>query len=153
MELDPAFDADLKTLKTMPKVEVTIRVRQLKSSDNKPSMDKVMYEHMNLKDNPVVKYRLLELKPKAAQGSASQFDAKGELTVSGVTRTNNMPITMERIDKTKIKVGGTTKLKMSDFGISPPTLSIVGVGIKTGDDVKLSFEWTTAQPEKTAAAN
>src|SRR5439155_24278901 len=68
MELDSAFDADLKTLKTMPKVEVTIRVRQLKSSDNKPSMDKVMYEHMNLKDNPVVKYRLLELKPKAAQG-------------------------------------------------------------------------------------
>src|SRR3954454_5566285 len=58
MELDPAFDADLKTLTTTPKVEVNIPVRQLKASDNKPSMDKVMYEHMGLKDNPIIKFRL-----------------------------------------------------------------------------------------------
>src|SRR2546421_8250270 len=101
MELDPAFDADLKTLTTTPKVEVTILVRQLKNTDNKPSMDKTMYEHMNAKDYPTIKYRLLELTPKAGAttGSASQFNAKGELTVSGVTRTNSMPITMEHTDK------------------------------------------------------
>src|ERR1051325_4403854 len=106
MEVDPAFDADLKTLTTTPKVEVTILVNQLKSVDNKHSMDNVMWEHMNLKKYPAIKYRLLSLKPKtvAAAGPGSTFDATGELTVSGVTRTNNMAVSMERVDKSKIKV-------------------------------------------------
>ena len=145
MELDPAFDADLKTLTTQPKVEITVPVRQLKSTDNKPSMDKVMYAQMGMTNHPVIKYRLLNLAPKAG---AAGFDATGELTISGVTRTNTMPVTFQRIDKTKIKVNGTTDVKMTDYKISPPVLSILGIGaIKTGDDVKLSFEWLTAQPE------
>ncbi len=148
MELDPAFDADLKTLATTPKVEATILVRQLKSG-TKP-MDNVMYDHMKLKEHPDIKYRLLTLaaKPGAPAGAASQFDATGELTVAGVTRTNMMPISMERVETTKILVKGATNLKMSDFKIEPPTISLLG--IKTGDDVKLSFEWVTAKTEKPA---
>ena len=151
MELDPAFDADLKTLTTTPKVEVTIPVRQLKSTDNSKKMDANTWEHLSYTNHPAIKYRLLSLTPKAGgtTGPAS-FDAKGELTVAGVTRTNTMPITMERIDKTKIKVTGSTTLKMTDFGIQPPTIAILFV--KTGDDVKLSFEWMTAKSEKTAEA-
>jgi polyisoprenoid-binding protein YceI len=148
MELDPAFDADLKTPTPATKAEVSIPVRQLKASEGK-QMDNVMYEHMNLKDNPLIKYRLINLTPKT--GAPSQFDARGALTISGVTRTNNMPITLERIDKTKIKVKGNTSLKMTDYGIKPPAPSILGMSlIRTGDDVKLTFEWTLAQPEKTA---
>ena len=143
MELDPAFDADLKTPAATPKVEITIPVRQLKASWGKP-MDNNMHEHLKQKDNPAIKYRLLTLTPKT--GGPSEFDAQGALTVAGVTRTNMMLITMERIDKTKIKVKGATTVKMTDYGIQPPTLSILG--IKTGDDVKISFEWATAQPEK-----
>jgi polyisoprenoid-binding protein YceI len=150
MELDPSFDADLKTVSTIPKVEVTIPVRQLKNPENKPKMDAVMYEHMRQKEQPTIKYRLLGLTPKA--GASSQFDAKGELTVAGITRTNSMPVTFERIDPNKIKVKGATPLKMSDFGIQPPALTIAGIGIKTGDEVKLNFEWTTAKPEKGAEA-
>lgn len=148
MELDPTFDSDLKTVTTPPKVEVTIPVRQLKNLEGKKSMDNVMYEHMNLKEHPAIKYRLLELAPKT--GAASQFDAKGELTVSGITRTNMMTITMERVEKTKIKVTGTSSLRMTDFDIKPPAPSILGLKpIKTGDEVNLSFDWTVAQPEKT----
>ena len=149
MELDAAFDADLKTLTSQPKVEVNVPVRQLKNTEGKKSMDNVMYEHMHLKDYQAIKYRLLDLTAKPGGAGASQFDARGELTISGVTRTNTMAITMERIDKTKIKVNGATSLKMTDFGIKPPAPSILGLApIKTGDDVNLTFDWTVAQPEK-----
>jgi polyisoprenoid-binding protein YceI len=143
IELDPAFDADLKTIQSQPKVEVVIPVRQLKSG--KKAMDNVMYDALKQKDNPQIKYRLLELTPKAG-GSAGQFDAKGELTISGVMRTNNMPVTFERVDKTKLKVHATTGLKMSDYGIQPPSPALVGALIKTGNDVTLSIEWLTGQP-------
>ena len=117
-------------------------------------MDNVMYEHMKQKDHPSIKYHLLNLAPKtgAAAGPTTQFDAQGELTIAGVTRTNTMPVTFERIDKSKIKVKGTIALKMTDFGIKPPSPPGLGLLIKTGDEVKLSFEWTTAKSEKTAEA-
>jgi hypothetical protein len=43
---------------------------------------------------------------------------------------------------------------MTEFGIKPPAPAI-GLGlIKTGDDVKITFEWMTARKEekKTASA-
>ncbi|MEW6160340.1 MAG: YceI family protein, partial [Verrucomicrobiota bacterium] len=146
MELDTAFDGDLKTMKVKPKVEVTIPVRSLKSG--KKLMDNVMHEAMKQTEHPQIEYRLLEMTPKGdGKGPAGpfQYDAKGTLKVSGVTRTNTMTVNMERLDPTKIKVTGVTKLKMTDFGIKPPAPDI-GLGlIKTGDDVKITFEWITAQ--------
>jgi polyisoprenoid-binding protein YceI len=102
-----------------------------------------------------IEYRLIELKPKSAAGAAGplKFDAVGALTVSGTTLTNTMPVTIERMDKTRIKVVGSTPLKMSDFGVTPPAPRILGMPIiKTGDAIKISFEWLAAQktePTKT----
>lgn len=96
---------------------------------------------------PNIEYHLLDLTPKAntESGKALQFDAKGALTVSGVTRTNVMPVTIARTGKTQIKIAGSTKLKMTDFGIKPPAPTLALGLIKTGDDVKISIEWLTAQ--------
>jgi hypothetical protein len=108
-------------------------------------MDAVMQEHMKFEQNKMIEYRVLELTPKpgGASGSTAEFSAKGALTVAGVTKTNVMPVTIERVENTKLKVKGTAALKMTDFGITPPAPDI-GLGlIKTGDDVKLIFEWVT----------
>jgi polyisoprenoid-binding protein YceI len=148
MEISATFpDASDKSAPSgiKPKVEVKIPVRTLKSSGGK-RMDAVMQEHMKFDQHKMIEYRVLELSPKPGAvptGATAQFDAKGALTVAGMTRTNTMAVTVERIDKTKLKVTGATALKMTDFGIKPPAPDI-GLGlIKTGDDVKLTFEWVT----------
>jgi hypothetical protein len=108
-----------------------------------------------MEQDPLIEYRLIELKPKSAAGAAgpAQFDALGALTVSGTTVTNTIPVTIERVDKTKLKIIGSTPLKMTDFDVVPPAPRILGMPmIKTGDDIKISFEWLTeqkAEPAKT----
>jgi polyisoprenoid-binding protein YceI len=144
LELEATFpDASGKSAPTAikPKVEVKIPVRSLKSSGGK-RMDAVMQEHMNFEQYKMIEYRVLELTPKA--GAAGEFDAKGALTIAGVTKTNTMPVTIERVENTRLKVKGTAAVKMTDFGIKPPAPEIAGLSlIKTGDDVKLNFEWIT----------
>lgn len=142
MELDAAFDADLKTVKQTPKVEIVIPVRSMKSqvTPGGPKMDQVMQDHMNMKQFPRIEYKLAELTPKDGK-----MEAKGALTVAGVTKTIVMPVTFERVQGDKIKVAGTTTVKMSDFNIKPPNPEFAGVGIKTGDEVKITFEWLTAK--------
>jgi len=150
IEADAGFpESAAKPGAQTPKVEVTIPVRTLKSTVlvGAKKMDEVMQEHMNMAKYPSIEYRLLELTPKAgaAAGKTLQFDAKGALTVSGVTRTNVMPVTLERLDNAKVKVAGSTNLKMTDFGIKPPAPTLALGLIKTGDDVKISIAWLTAQ--------
>ena len=123
-----------------PRVEVKIPVRSLKSSGGK-RMDAVMQEHMKFEQFKAIEYKVLELTPKA--GAAGQFEAKGALTVAGITRTNTMPVTFERVEN-KLKITGTATIKMTDHGIKPPAPEIAGISlIRTGDDLTLKFEWVT----------
>jgi polyisoprenoid-binding protein YceI len=141
LELEADFPGNASSAVVTPKVDVKIPVRSLKSSGGN-RMDAVMQEHMKFTDHKTIEYRVLELAPKA--GSAGQYDAKGALTVAGVTKTNTMAVTIEKVEGTKLKVTGKTALKMTDFGISPPAPDI-GLGlIKTSDDVQLTFSWITA---------
>jgi polyisoprenoid-binding protein YceI len=147
MEVDANFPASALTdpNAARPKVEVFLPVRAFKSYAKR--MDEVMQEHMEEPKFKRIEYKLIELKPKSAPGTTGplQFEAVGLLTVHGVTRTNTMPVTIEKLDG-KIKVTGKTPLKMTDFGVKPPAPTILGMSpIKTGDDITVSFEWLTAR--------
>jgi hypothetical protein len=134
---------------TKPKIEVSIPVRQLKSG--KKAMDTRLMSEMNQPAHPKIEYRVLDLKPKGApSGGKAEFDATGALTVSGVTRTNTMPVTIERLDKTKLKVTGAIQVRMTDFGIQPPSFDVPVLGglMKTDDNVKIAFEWTPEVEKK-----
>ena len=148
MELDSAFVSDptkAKPGKIDAKVVTSIAVRSLKSGTK--AMDDRMYEAMKLTKFPRIEYRLTELTLKETPKSASgpfDFDSKGELAVAGVTNKVAFPVTMTRADKI-MKTTGNTTVKMTSFGITPPGLIL---GIKTGDDVKITFDWVTSATEK-----
>lgn len=157
MELDSNFplnpaEEPPKELKVTPKVDVTIPVRQLKSG--KSLMDTVMHNAMNAETHPSIKYTVLEMKPKGKTDKGLLFATKGAITCNGVTRTNEFDVVMTKVEANKLKVSGSTKAKMTDFKIPPPAPKIALGAIKTGDDVKLTFEWLTQQkaPAATAAA-
>jgi polyisoprenoid-binding protein YceI len=150
MELDSKFVAD--PTKAQPgavpaKVEATIPVRTIRSG--KKSMDDIMHAAMKQPQHPKIEYRLKELKlketPKAAEGPFT-FDSTGELAVAGVTNKVSFPVTMTRTGKT-VKTTGTTNVKMTSFGIQPPSPKIALGLISTGDDVKITFEWVTGGAE------
>jgi len=138
---DPSSTGDVK-----PSVEVKIPVRTLKS--DKKAMDNVMYEAMKQKEHPNIEYRLKDMKlrgPVGGVAGAYVFETEGELTVAGVTKTESMVVLMEKLNETTLRFSGTNDLKMTDFGIKPPAPALALGLIKTGDEVKISFEWVTAQ--------
>src|SRR5262249_50751118 len=91
LQVDAHFPDNAGAAASTPKIEVKILVRTLKSSGGQ-RMDSVMQEHMKYPQHKMIDYRVLTLNPKA--GAAGQFDAKGALTIAGVTKTNNMAVTI-----------------------------------------------------------
>ena len=147
IELDPSFESDatLKSAKTPAKVEVTITVRSLKSG--KKLMDSVMHDAMKAAAHPNIVYKLQSMTPKGTASASGpiEFDTQGTLAVAGVTKTNSMAVKMEKIEAGKLKFTGTTSVKMTDFGIQPPSPTGTFGLIKTGDDVTINFEWLAAK--------
>ena len=152
MEVSPEFDKDLKTVTPAPKVEVSIPVRTLKSDNKK--MDEVMQDHMNMKTHKDIKYQLTGLtvksEPKGANGPG-EYTSTGDLTINGVKKSVEMPVTIERVEGGKLKIKGSAPVKMTDYSIKPPAPALAMGLIKTGDDVKVTFEWVLAKPTETAA--
>jgi polyisoprenoid-binding protein YceI len=131
-----------------PKVVANMPVRAFKSG--KKTMDEKMQEHMQADKFGRIEYRLISLKPKSKPGATGplEFDALGTLTIVGKTVTNTMPVTIEKKDG-KLKVIGSTPLKMTDYGLKAPEISLLGLpAISVGDDLKIKFEWALAPKKK-----
>lgn len=154
LEADAGFpESALKGGAAKPKVEIKIPVRTLKSYNKK--MDEVYQEHMEEPKFKFMEYKLTELKPKgdAPKGGKCEFEAVGTMTIHGVSKSLTMPVTIEKAEVEKdgkkspqLKITGTTPLKMSDYSVKPPCPNIPGVGqITTGDDIKVTFEWSPRQ--------
>lgn len=125
--------------------EVTIPVTAMKSGTS--GLDEAMQDAMKATDFPLIKYHLTDmvLKEPHAANTPFQFDTKGELMVAGVTNKISMVVSVENADKAKLKISGSTPLKMTDYKIKPP----VKLGVfRTVDDVKITFDWVVGVPKK-----
>jgi hypothetical protein len=157
LEVGPGFPVEPGQSATPGKVEAKaeakISVRLLKSieKDGKPymdSMDEIMYGKLKIKEYPQIVYRLDELvlkEPAKDKNSPYLFESKGELAVAGVTNKISMPVSILPLGDNKLKISGTNVVKMTDFKIEPPAPTIALGLIKTGDEVKLIFDWMVMQ--------
>jgi hypothetical protein len=162
LEVGPGFPVEPGQGATPGKVdakaEAKISVRLLKSieKDGKPymdSMDEIMYGKLKIKEYPQIVYRLDELvlkEPAKDKNSPYLFDSKGELAVAGVTNKISMPVSILPLGENKLKISGTTVVKMTDFKIEPPAPTVALGLIKTGDEVKLIFDWMVVQKKPAA---
>jgi hypothetical protein len=133
-------------------VEASIPITSLKSvKDGKPyntKMDEIAQEKLGKPAYKTIDYQLTELTfleaPKDAD-SPFRFEASGNLVVGGVTNAIKLPVEVTPLGGGKVKFSTQTPLKMSDFNIKGPELTFLGIGIKTGDDIKVTIEWMTAK--------
>lgn len=155
LELDPAFptdpaNKDLKPGKIAATATVNILIRTFKCSSGS-AMDTIMQETMGAKDHPKIEYKLKELTFKEFKDDAMLCEASGDLSLNGQTKPITMPVQIRRPDAKTVKVSGTAETKMTDFGLTPPAPKVALGLIKTGDDVKLIFDWTVGKEEASAA--
>jgi polyisoprenoid-binding protein YceI len=137
----------LKGDKLEAHASVRIPVNSMQSGTD--GMDSVMQQAMNAPNYPAIIYKLntLTFKGPHTANTPFQFEAKGDLSLNGVTNQITMPVTIENGDKGKLKIIGVAPLKMTAFKVPPP----VKFGVfTTVDDVKVSFEWLV-NPKKPAA--
>ncbi len=108
----------------------TVDVASIKS--DKDIMNKKTWEALKEKKFPQIKAKLLQVTQNGNSGNVQL-----ELTIAGKTQkiADDFQLTA---DNGTIKIEGILDLKMTDFGIQPPT-AMLGT-IKTGDEIKVEYK-------------
>ncbi|HEY0142817.1 MAG TPA: YceI family protein [Thermoanaerobaculia bacterium] len=117
-------------------VAVAIPVTSIRSEHTK--MDKLMADALKARDHPEVRYEMTQATPQGS-GDAFTIKTRGKLTIAGVTRDIAMDVQAVKNADGRYTLTGSTPLRMTAFGIKPPT-AMLGT-VKTGDDVKVTFRW------------
>ena len=158
LEAGPGCPVEPGQAATPGKLQVTadvgIPVNTLKSINEDGShyddkMDDIMYEKLKLAQYRDISFHLTELALKEAPKSKDApyvCEAKGSLGIAGVTNQVSMPVNILPLEGKKLKVSGSTTVKMTSYKIQPVEKSLGPLGtIKTGDEVKLTFDWMLAR--------
>lgn len=117
-------------------VTVAIPVTSIRSEHAK--MDKLMAEALKADANPAIRYELTHAN-LTESSPALRLETRGKLTIAGVTRDVAMQVNGTREPGGTYVLTGQLPIRMSDYGIKPPT-AMMGT-IKTGNDVKVTFRW------------
>jgi polyisoprenoid-binding protein YceI len=149
------FDANAaEHLSTAPptalrRVQVKVPVKSLKCGHG--AMDNNLYKALSADAAPEISYIMATFEPVPGESDAS-FGLKtvGTLTIVGTERRIAMDVIATRLPDGSVKAAGTVPIKMTDFGIKPPT-AMFG-RIKTGNDVKVKFELTVTAEAMAAAS-
>lgn len=150
----PAADTPAEAVEQMIRargvtaVELTVPVAKMRSG--KDGLDKNMRKALVAEKHPDIRFTMsaYELSADAPAGTTT-VDARGKLTVAGAEREVRLPVTVKR-DAAGVRMTGEVTLKMTEFGIKPPTMMMGAV--KTGDPVVVHFDLMVAPAGVTGAA-
>jgi polyisoprenoid-binding protein YceI len=152
VDFDAAVVAQLAAAppKALKRVEVKVPIKSLKCGHG--AMDNNLYKALNADATPDIAYIMASF--EAAPGETKDtFTLKtvGTLTIAGKENKLAMDVTATRMPDGTVKAVGMVPIKMTDYGISPPT-AIFG-RLKTGDEVKVNFELTVGAKAIASALN
>ena len=131
-----------KTGTTQASGTVIVPVRQLKSG--KKRMDEVMHAAMNEPQHKLIKFTITGLEVKSVKDGVSTCGGSGAIEINGKKQPLNFDVNIGT-KAGQLTVSGLVPIKMTDFGITPPSPKLPTGSIQTDPEVKISFDWVVAK--------
>ena len=126
----------------MTALSVTVPLQRFDCGNG--TMNGKMRDALQAKANPAIRYTLTTAN-LAKPDAEGWFDVNttGKLSIAGKTRTVSMKARGKAVKDGAYRFTGSTDLKMTDFGIDPPT-AMLGT-LKTGDAITVHFDVTAGR--------
>lgn len=138
-QLTGFVESDVSDGLNVSKVEVTIPVESIDCGHK--AMNGRLASTMKVKEHPNVVYKLTDAKVVANPSPDTyKLQANGSLTIAGVEKPVSMIVDAKRLADGRFQFSGSVPVLTTDFGMKP----VVFLAIKTGDEVKVSFDVISA---------
>jgi polyisoprenoid-binding protein YceI len=145
VSLSGEFTLDGTTLKSINTANLEMQTKSIKSKKQSSMMDNRTYSTLKADQNPKIKFALTKVNSLKANGAEYAISLNGNLTLAGSTLNTELTMKAKVLSNNILEFSGTKKLKMSDYGIKPP--SFMMGALKVGDEVTITY---TIQLKKSA---
>ncbi len=141
-QVDGFIDAEAAPAPRVAAAEVSVAVAEIACKNG--TMDKKTRKALKAEDHPTIRY-VLESAQSLGTGTDGWFELKttGRLAMAGAERSLAMTVRGQALPDGGFRFVGRTPLRMTDFGVDPPT-ALLGT-LKTGDEVVVRFDVTVAR--------
>ncbi|MEZ5013296.1 MAG: YceI family protein [Chitinophagales bacterium] len=121
----------------LKELNLKIPVKNIKS-DKGSIMDSKTYDALKADDHPYITFKMLSVKSMTKSGSGYAIKVNGELTIAGAKRNVDIDGMVYVKEGGKLYIDTSKNLKMTDFGIDPPT-AMMGA-MKVSDAISIRFK-------------
>ena len=136
VDVDPSYTKDLtKVAKPLVSVKVNVVAKTLTCGNG--TMDNNMYKTLKTDQFQVIKYTMSGYDLLDATQSSFSANTKGTLQIAGQDKGVDIKINAARLGEGKASAQGEETIKLTDFGIDPP--SFMFGRLKVGNEVKVKF--------------
>lgn len=111
----------------------TVPATSLKSEHK--TMDNNTYKALKADKHPDIVYTLTSATVTPVNATTFTIKTRGKLTIAGTTRETDVDASARVNADNSITVSGSKKLKMTDYGVTPPKVMM----IRTGNDLTISY--------------
>ncbi len=119
------------------KLNLKVTVKSLKS-DKGSIMDNKTYDALKGDDHPYITFKMVSIKSNVKSGTGYSIKVNGDLTIAGVTKNVDINGTVYVKENGKLYIETSKAIKMSDFGIDPPTAMMGAMTV--GNDITIKFK-------------
>ncbi|MGA9520394.1 MAG: YceI family protein [Myxococcaceae bacterium] len=113
------------------------------------TMNDHLQNALKMREHPQIALKVNSVKLGERKGDAVNVIAKADLTISGQTRSIVLNAVANETPSGLV-LSGEHKLKMTDYGVQPPSLMLGTMKVK--DDVTVGFELSVAAPAEKPTA-
>ena len=136
VDVDPSYTKDLtKVAKPLVSVKVNVVAKTLTCGNG--TMDNNMYKTLKTDQFQLIKYTMSGYDLLDATQSSFSANTKGTLQIAGQDKGVDIKINAARLAEGKATAQGEETIKLTDFGIDPP--SFMFGRLKVGNEVKVKF--------------
>jgi hypothetical protein len=136
VDVDPSYTRDLtKVARPLVSVKVNIVARTLTCGGG--TIDNNMYKTLKTDQFQMIKYTMSGYDLLDATSSSFSANTKGTLQIAGQDKAVDIKINAARLAEGKASAEGEETIKLTDFGIDPP--SFMFGRLKVGNELKVKF--------------
>ena len=136
VDVDPSYTRDLtKVAKPLVSVKVNIVAKTLTCGGG--TIDNNMYKTLKTDQFQMIKYTMSGYDLLDATSSSFSANTKGTLQIAGQDKPVDIKINAARLAEGKATAEGEETIKLTDFGIDPP--SFMFGRLKVGNELKVKF--------------
>ncbi len=135
---DAVISLENSRIKNIHSLVLEIPTKELQSERESSTMDSKMHESLKINQNPTILFQFTELISSKDLGSEQLLLVKGNLTIAGVTKEQQINVKAHFKSNNEIQFFAEKKIFMSDFKVKPPKAMFNM--LTTGNEVNINFE-------------